>query len=141
MQTKFHSLQIFSILDKAGATVPWVCAVHCLLMPIAVSFLPMFGLSFLAEEGFEVLFIGLSFLAAVFSLLPGYIRHHRRLQIPILFSFGITLVVIAEMLFENNAFLKMFLILTGATLISGSHILNRRFCRECLVCEKSEATR
>ncbi|NJM53931.1 MAG: MerC domain-containing protein [Blastocatellia bacterium] len=38
------------ILDYTGATVSWICAVHCLAMPFFITFLPVIGLSFLADE-------------------------------------------------------------------------------------------
>lgn len=136
MHIRYYSQQIFSILDRTGATVPWVCAVHCLLMPIAASFLPIFGISFFADEGFEVVFIGMSLLIAAISLLPGYVRHHRKLQVLILFTVGIILVILADILLGSNLFGKSVLILVGAMMITRSHTLNRRFCRACYLCEK-----
>jgi hypothetical protein len=52
---------ISSWLDATGATASWLCAVHCIVLPFAVSLLPIVGLSFLLDEKTERIFIGFLF--------------------------------------------------------------------------------
>ena len=52
-------------LDKAGATASLACAVHCALMPLVVTLLPLVGLGFLADERTEWALLGLSAPAGV----------------------------------------------------------------------------
>ena len=121
--------------DKTGAVASWACAVHCMLMPFIISFLPLIGLSCLAYEGFEYVFIGLSFCLAAFTLLPGYFKQHGKIRTLFLFVGGIGLVFFADILFPENLFGKLIFVVSGAVLITGSHVLNRRLCKACHSCE------
>lgn len=79
---RFHR-QIHSngFLDKTGALASWVCAVHCLAAPFAVSVLPFFGLGFLADEKSENLFLALSVILAAVSFLPAFFKLHRNIGV------------------------------------------------------------
>lgn len=121
-------------LDIIGAAASWVCAVHCLVLPLFVAVLPLVGLSFLLDETTERVFIGISIFLAVISLFPSYLREHGKIQ-PILFAFGgIGLIVLTHLLFEGSWLMKFLFLLTGAVLLSAAHLLNRRLCHDCSVC-------
>ena len=124
-------------LDAAGATASWVCAIHCLALPFTVSLLPLIGLSFLLDEAAERVFIGISVVLAVLSLLPAYFREHGKLRSIFLAAAGIGLIVMTHFLFEENLTFKFIFLLAGAILISAAHFLNRRLCRACEVCTTS----
>lgn len=128
------SVRIGSLLDKAGITASWLCAVHCLALPFLIGVLPFIGLSFLLEETTERIFIAVSIVLAAFSLLPAYFREHGKLRSIFLAAAGIGLIVLTHFLFEENLLLKLIFLLTGAIFISAAHFLNRRLCRECAVC-------
>lgn len=124
-------------MDKAGTTVSWACAIHCLAMPLVISFLPLLGISFIAHEGFEYVFIGFSFCIAAFSLLPGYFKQHGKMRTLLLFISGISFVILADIIFPESLFGKMVFVIFGAGMITTSHVLNRRLCRDCAKCEKT----
>lgn len=124
-------------LDNTGATVSWLCVVHCLTMPMAVSVLPLIGLSFLADERLEWLFIGASSLIAALSLLPTYFRWHKKIRTLFLFAFGLTLVLLAQKFFDDDWRYQIPLLMFGAGMITTSHLVNRRLCRVCVVSENS----
>ncbi|MBK8465790.1 MAG: TonB-dependent receptor [Chloracidobacterium sp.] len=124
--------------DKTGAVVSWACAIHCLAMPFLISFLPLIGLSFLADEGFGFVFLGLSVLVAAVSLLPGYFKQHGKIRTLLLFINGIGLLFFADILFPENIIGETVFVLFGAGLITASHILNRRLCRECEQCDETD---
>ncbi len=64
-----------SQLDAVGATTSFLCAIHCALLPIFVSLLPLWGMGFLAGPAVEwVLTAGAASLAAS-SLTLGYRQH------------------------------------------------------------------
>jgi hypothetical protein len=121
-------------LDSAGAAASWLCAAHCLALPLLIGVLPLVGLSFLLEETTEKVFIGISVGLAVISLLPSYFREHKKLQAIFLAIAGIGLITLTHFLFEENLTLKIVFLITGAILISSAHLLNRRLCRECRAC-------
>lgn len=121
-------------LDAAGATASWACAIHCLALPFLISLLPLIGLSFLLSETTERVFIGISIVLAVISLLPAYFREHGKLRSIFLAAAGIGLIILTHLLFEEDLTVKIIFLLTGAILISAAHFLNRRLCRACEVC-------
>lgn len=121
-------------MDRIGATASWVCAVHCLILPLFVVSLPVIGLGFLLEEETERLFIGFSAAIAGLSLLPAYFREHRKIQ-PILFATGgIGLIALTHLLFEDRWLLKFAFLVIGALLLTSAHLLNRKLCRACTIC-------
>lgn len=126
-------------LDKTGMAASWLCAIHCLVLPFAVSILPLIGLSFLLSETAERAFIGISILIAALSLLPAYFREHRRLRAILFFTSGICLIVISHLLFEESLVLKAIFLIAGGVLITTAHFVNRRLCRECEVCQAHTA--
>jgi len=126
-------------LDMTGVLASWLCAIHCLALPLAVSVLPLIGLSFLLSETAEMTFIVISVVIAALSLLPAYFREHRRLRAILFFTSGISLIVVSHLLFEESLVLKAVLLISGGALITTAQFVNRRLCRECEVCRSQTA--
>lgn len=122
-------------LDRTGMAASWLCAIHCLALPFAVSILPLVGLSFLLSETTERAFIGISIVIAGLSLLPAYLRQHRRSRSLLLFTSGISLIITSHLLFEESLVLKASFLIAGGALITTAHFVNRRLCRECDSCQ------
>ena len=70
----------------------------------------------------------------VFSLLPAYVRQHRKLHSIVLATLGLALIVLTHLQFEDNLAAKAAFLITGAILVSIAHLLNRRLCRKCVAC-------
>jgi hypothetical protein len=134
MRFGFRTFNSNDFLDRAGATASWLCAVHCLATPSVVSFLPLLGISFLANEGVEYFFIGFSIIVAALSLLPAYLNRHGKIRAILLFASGLNFVIFADILFEDDLIGKIIFLFIGATCITAAHLLNRRLCRSCLKC-------
>lgn len=139
MRLNFQTFKLNDLLDKTGATISWLCAIHCLFMPFVISFLPLLGISFLAHSGFEYVFIGLSITVAIFSIFPAYFRQHGKIRTLILFIAGICFVILADIIFEENLWGKTIFVFVGAIFITSAHFLNRRLCLECQNCEDSHS--
>jgi hypothetical protein len=122
-------------LDAAGAGVSWICAAHCLAMPLVLSLAPFAGLSFLADESVEWAIIAISLLIAALSLLPAYFRAHRKIHAILFFAAGFGFVMLSRLVFEDNLMWQIPVIIVGATFITAAHFVNRRFCRACAVCK------
>jgi len=137
MRLNFQTFNSDGLLDKTGATVSWICAAHCLAMPFLVSFLPLLGISFLAREGVEYVFIGFSVAIALTSLLPAYFKQHRKIRTLLLFVSGICFIAFADALFEDNFFGKVIFVLIGASCVTAAHFINRRLCRDCRACAET----
>jgi hypothetical protein len=138
MKFNFYNLATKSFWDKTGAAVSWVCAAHCLAIPLLVSFFPLLGISFLVHEGLEYIFIALSIVIALVSLLPSYFNNHRKIRALLLFATGIVFVIFADILFEASLAGKIVFVLFGASCITMAHFINRRLCISCHRCAQNE---
>ncbi len=137
MRFNLQTINSNGFMDKTGAAVSWICAVHCLAMPFLVSVLPLFGLGFLAGEGFEYIFIGISVCIASISILSDFFRFHRNINTMLLFTGGIGLVISADRIFEETGAGKIIFVIFGAGFITAAHLLNRYLCRKCEKCGKT----
>ena len=131
-------------LDKAGAAASLTCAVHCALMPLVVTLLPLVGLSFLADERMEWVLLGASALLGSSSLCLGY-REHRKRQALLILSLGLTALVTGRLLEEHHleghhleAAGVIGVVLGGCT-VAAAHFVNRRLCLSCRSCRIKEA--
>lgn len=108
MQLNLRIFQQSDRIDKTGAAVSWICAIHCLAIPFIVSFLPLLGISFLAREGVEYVFIAASIVIAAVSLLPAYFKLHGKIRTLLLFTTGIVFIIFSDILFEKIFPAKFF---------------------------------
>jgi hypothetical protein len=65
--------------DIMGIATSVACAIHCALLPVLVSTLPVFGINIIHNSFFEWGMIGLAFIIGSYSLFHGYAKHHRSL--------------------------------------------------------------
>ncbi len=137
MRLNFQTFNSNGFWDKTGATVSWLCAIHCLAMPFIISFLPLLGISFLALEGIEYVIIGISIVVTLLSLLPAYFKQHRKIRTLLLFVSGICFIIFADRLFEESLSGKIIFVSIGASLITSAHFINRRLCRNCQSCAEA----
>ena len=122
------------VLDKAGTAASLLCAIHCALMPLALTLLPLVGLQFLAEGWVEWSLIATSAVLGTSSLCLGFREHRSRRALAILAA-GLTLVVLGRIVEEHHlgAWGIPALVLGGIT-IAGAHLLNRKLCLDCRSC-------
>ncbi|MDQ8184518.1 MerC domain-containing protein [Pelagicoccus sp. SDUM812002] len=64
--------------DVAGIGLSVLCAIHCLSVPFLMGVLPLVGLDFVADHGFEWVMMSLIFAVAGLSYFNGYRRHGRK---------------------------------------------------------------
>ena len=123
------------MLDKAGMIASLTCALHCMVMPLIVTLLPIFGLSMLATEEFEWLLLMVSAVLGVISLCFGF-KKHKSLKAFSFLGIGLTLLVIGRLAHEhiqNIQILKvdiyLIFLVIGAILVAISHWANNRLCK------------
>jgi hypothetical protein len=110
--------------DAVGIATSVTCAIHCALLPILVTTLPVFGINIIHNSFFEWGMIMLAFAIGSYSLFHGYVKHHR-LPVPILvFSFGFMFLVLKQF---YTQFEIPFLLIAVACIIS-AHFYNYRLC-------------
>ncbi|MBC8139422.1 MAG: MerC domain-containing protein [Fibrella sp.] len=116
-------------LDQVGMTASLICAVHCALMPMAVTLLPLVGLDFLAHESAEWMLLGLSLLIGCGSIWLGF-REHRRRHALLVLAIGFALLVTGRIAEARDSELPgVFLVVLGGMAVAGAHFVNRRLCQ------------
>lgn len=85
----------FGILASIG------CAIHCAAMPFVIAFLPMLGLSFLADEAFHKVMVVVCTLLALVSFVPGWRRHKRWLPAGVALA-GLSCISVAAFALEHT---------------------------------------
>lgn len=122
------------VLDKAGTAASLLCALHCALMPLAITLLPLVGLQFLAEGWVEWVLIGTSAILGVSSLCLGFKEHKSRRALAVLAA-GLTLVVLGRIIEEQQLGpWGIPTLVLGGIVIAGAHLLNRKLCMDCRTC-------
>lgn len=110
--------------DALGIAASILCAIHCALLPLLLSSLPLLGINIINNQGFEFFMIFLAFAIGIYSLWHGYKKHHQKILPVILFSLGIMLLFIKQ--FIHQYFL--ILLIPAVILIVSAHIINYRSC-------------
>jgi uncharacterized membrane protein YoaK (UPF0700 family) len=111
--------------DAFGIAASVACAIHCAVLPLILSSLPLFGINIIENQGFEFLMIALAFVVGVYSLYHGRKKHHHSYYPMILFAAGISLLFIKSMLHSHS----LMLLLPAVTLVVIAHYLNYKLCR------------
>lgn len=109
-------------LDFFSIAVSVLCAVHCILLPIIFSTLPLWGMEVLENRYIEMGSVFLTLLAGGEAIRKGYIRCHRSLSIVILFLLGFALMTLAN--FVEVPAGEMLMKGAGALFVVSAHIKN-----------------
>jgi hypothetical protein len=120
--------------DTLGISTSLVCAIHCAVLPLFFSSLPVFGLEIMHNKMFEYSMIGLAAVIGCYSLYHGLSKHHHK-KLPLLvFITGLIFLVLKEVFIP----IELLLLLPAAILIISAHILNFRFCRRANHCHVND---
>ena len=111
--------------DAIGISASLACAIHCALLPLFFSSLPLLGINILHNYQFEFGMILLSFAIGAYSLYHGYKKHHHSYKPIILFSIGIALMFSRLALRE----IELYLLFPAAFFIIVAHVNNHMRCR------------
>jgi uncharacterized membrane protein YoaK (UPF0700 family) len=111
--------------DAFGIAASVACAIHCAVLPLILSSLPLFGINIIEHQGFEFLMIALAFAVGVYSLYHGRKKHHHSYYPMVLFAAGISLLFIKSMMHSHS----LMLLLPAVSLVVIAHYLNYKLCR------------
>ena len=111
--------------DALGIGASLACAIHCALLPLFLTSLPLFGINIIHNTFFEVFMIVLALGIGSYSLYHGYKKHHHSLVPISLFFAGFIFLVLKQFFLEY----EVWLLIPGVLLIITSHILNYKSCR------------
>ena len=116
--------------DYLGIATSVGCAIHCAVLPVIASTLPIFGINIIHNSYFEWGMIALAFVVGSYSLFHGYIKHHQNNLPVFLFSAGVIFLILKQF-FSHQEYL--FLAIAVLFIIS-AHVLNFKYCRQSKVC-------
>jgi tetrahydromethanopterin S-methyltransferase subunit C len=120
--------------DALGIATSLVCAIHCAVLPLLLSSLPLFGINIIHNNFFEAGMIALAFVIGSLALFHGYRRHHHRLLPLLIFATGFTFLVLKEMSLSY----EVALLIPAVSFILTAHYLNYRFCRKANHCHSTD---
>lgn len=131
------------MLDKAGMIASITCAIHCMIMPLVITLLPIFGLSLFATEEFEWILLMISAMLGITSLCFGF-RKHKSYKAFSFLGIGLTFLVIGRLAHEHVSHFRtlafdiyLLFLVAGAILVALSHWLNNKLCKSCPPCHSS----
>lgn len=111
--------------DALGVATSLACAIHCAVLPLILTSLPIFGINIIENQSFEYLMIFLAFAIGSYSLWHGFKKHHHSFLPLLIFAFGIILLLAKQIWHKYQLWLLPFAVL----LIILAHLLNYRSCR------------
>ncbi len=112
--------------DVMGIATSIACAIHCALLPVIMSTLPVFGVNIIHNSAFEWGMISLAFCVGSFSLFHGYIKHHRSWLPVMIFSFGFIFLVLKQF----YPVLEHWFLAIAVVCIVSAHFYNYRLCQQ-----------
>ena len=111
--------------DALGITTSIACAIHCAVLPLVLTSLPVFGMNIIDNVFFEYFMIALAFVIGAWSLSHGYRKHHHRLLPLAFFTVGMLLLLAKQVWHQVH----LLLLVPAVIAILSAHFVNFRFCR------------
>lgn len=115
--------------DALGITTSFACAIHCAVLPLLISSLPVFDINIIENVMFENIMILLAFLICTVTLYRGFRKHHHNILPLIIFLAGLSMLIGKQ---AWHSFQLWFLI-PPVVLICCSHVFNFLLCRKSSV--------
>lgn len=116
--------------DRTAIGLSFVCAIHCLLLPIAVAVLPSATLIGFEDELFHRLLLIVVMPVSAFALVSGLRRHHNR-TVLVMGVAGLMVLIIGAA-FGHDWFGETgerVVTLVGSVLVALSHYRNFQLCQ------------
>lgn len=111
--------------DAFGIATSLACAIHCAILPLFLSSLPLFGHNIIDNNWFEYAMIALAFAVGTYSLYHGRKKHHHS-WIPMgFFTIGIILLL-SKVIWHHW---ELWLLVPAVLFIITAHYINYRMCR------------
>jgi len=118
-----------SKLDNIGMTASTLCAIHCALVPVFITVLPLIGLGFLANPWFEWGMIILAFIVGVSSITSSYFRINKKTLPLVLLTFGFLIIITGHLFITGWA--EGIIVPIGGFTIAAAHFINYKYTGDC----------
>jgi hypothetical protein len=120
--------------NALGVSAAVACAIHCALLPLFITALPLFGINILENIYFEIGMIIVALVIGSLTLTHGYRKHHHKLTPLFLFLAGMILLSIKHFFVEYI----LWLVIPSSILIISAYYLNWKLCRQAKHCHSSD---
>lgn len=117
-------------LDRCGMALSLGCAIHCALLPLAMTFLTAAGLAWIAGPELEWAVLGGTLLVGSYQLVRSY-RRHKRVECLGLFAVGLIAFLIAKSQMVTFDYSEAVLMSSGGLLVASAHFRNLRIGSNC----------
>lgn len=107
-----------------GILASVACAIHCALLPVVMTSLPLFGVNVINNRAFEWGMILLAFVVGSYALWHGYNRHHHQKVPGLLFASGFICLLLKQMFHQ----FELLWLIPAVMLIVWAHVENYRLC-------------
>jgi hypothetical protein len=111
--------------DALGIGTSLACAIHCALLPLFLTSLPVLGIEIIDNVAFEYIMIIIALGIGSFALLHGFKRHHHS-ALPLIIFFGGMALLFAKQKWHQY---QLWILPFAVILIVSAHLLNFRYCR------------
>jgi len=109
-----------------GIATSVACAIHCALLPLIMTSLPLFGINIIHNSFFEWGMIALAFFVGAYSLYHGFVKHHRSFTPILIFSAGFILLMLKQFFHP----IEFWFLAPAVILIISAHYYNYRLCHQ-----------
>ncbi|MEQ8304175.1 MAG: MerC domain-containing protein [Cyclobacteriaceae bacterium] len=120
-------------LDVIGFSASLICALHCAIVPLLLTFSALGSVTFMDDPVIELSMISISLILAMSSLLPCYFSHHHRIAPLIWAVSGFLLIAIGNLAPVEKY--EILLTPAGGCLVAMAHYTNWRKCNKQQNCK------
>lgn len=117
-------------LDNIGITASTLCAIHCAVVPLLFTSLPLVGLGFLANAWVEWGMIIFALVIGLYSIGLSYWRTHRR-SVPLFMLVSGFVIIMGGHAFTTTGKSEAMIVPVGGLLIAAAHYVNYRYTGAC----------
>ncbi|MFC4263199.1 MerC domain-containing protein [Ferruginibacter yonginensis] len=110
--------------DGLGIATSLACAIHCVVLPLLLTSLPLFGVNIIHNIVFEWIMIGIAFSIGVYALLHGFKTHHKNWMPVIVFTIGFIILCTKQFFLPYEG----YFLVPAVLLIIVAHYMNYRLC-------------
>ncbi len=108
-----------------GITASAICAIHCAVVPLIFTSLPLLGLGFLANPWLEWSMIILAVIIGLSSISLSYFRTHRRFLPLALLNLGFLIVIYGHLFISG--YIEGIIVPLGGLTIVLAHFVNYKY--------------
>jgi hypothetical protein len=123
--TSFTTMNFKINWDALGIATSLACALHCALLPLVFTSLPVFGVNVIENFSFEILMVVFAFAIGFYSLYHGFKKHHHNLLPIVVFIAGFIFLILKLFFIEY----ENWLLVPAVAGIITAHFINYRSCR------------